>query len=278
MFAPYRQLRRRVWYLLALLPFWSAAQLTFPATAEVDLIFPQNDTYAPTSIMPIVFAIQNSQLLASLDLSFEWSLSNSSNHEYNLASGNLDLINTNSSSSDPYFAYAITFNITAIEGSWMLTWNSRAVNCSTSPSNSTFGAVDQRQFVVFTTKIGAQQPDLVAATADDTCAHSESFTYNVTGVIGVIEDPNKYDSRNSCAVIASTQPDHTPNPCGARVDASAASSISAAITHTACAQLHPIVSCPPTKNDGVRREAQLLVKGTIWLTVTFGWLMSILVL
>ena len=29
---------------------------TFPATVEVDLIFPQNETYAPTAIFPLVFA------------------------------------------------------------------------------------------------------------------------------------------------------------------------------------------------------------------------------
>jgi hypothetical protein len=227
--------------------------------------------------MPIVFAFQNPQLAAFLDLGFGWSLSNSNHPEIILASGNLDLINAEFSSSDPYFAYATFYNITAIEGNWMLAWYSRTDNCSTAPGHALFGASDQYQFIGFATKNGAQQPDLVAATAKDNCTESMAFTYNVTGVVGDLEDPNQHDTRNSCAVLTSMQPTYFPNSCGARIDASAASRISAAITHTACAQLHPVVSCPPTKNNGVSREAQLLVRGTIWLTVTFGWLIYTLV-
>src|SRR5207244_4320386 len=53
------------------LPLWCAAQAAVPGVVEVDLIFPRNDTYAPLPGMPIVFAIQNPQLVASLYPSFD---------------------------------------------------------------------------------------------------------------------------------------------------------------------------------------------------------------
>jgi hypothetical protein len=57
--------------LVALLPvvlLWVVVQAdptTFPATVEVDLIFPRNDTYAPSALFPIVFAFQNAALAPS---------------------------------------------------------------------------------------------------------------------------------------------------------------------------------------------------------------------
>lgn len=48
---------------------------TFPATVEVDLIFPRNDTYGPSVLFPIVFAIQNIALAPSLDPSIDFETS-----------------------------------------------------------------------------------------------------------------------------------------------------------------------------------------------------------
>lgn len=38
-----------------------ARALDFPATVEVDSVFPRNDTYAPVPLIPIVVAIQDSR-------------------------------------------------------------------------------------------------------------------------------------------------------------------------------------------------------------------------
>ena len=37
----------------------AATELTFPVIAEINLVFPRNDTYAPVDLMPIVFAVQH---------------------------------------------------------------------------------------------------------------------------------------------------------------------------------------------------------------------------
>ncbi len=98
---------------------------------------------------------------------------------------------------------------------------------------------------------------------DDSCADTEMYTFNV--------HPSKYDGHSSCAVLA---PGPTPaaNPCGAKVDAAAAPSISAAITAWKCAGLHPVVSCPPAATTASGGAARPLASIAAWGMSTFGWL------
>jgi hypothetical protein len=230
MVASYYQLRlcRPTWYLLALLPCWSAAQQTFPAgeVAEVRLIFPRNDTYAPTLLTPIVFAIQNSKLAAPLNLNFAWGVQPWLLTNNTLSLKETSFINTifdNFTSSDPYFEYNFYININATEGIWQLTWTVYAGHCNASGAES----VIYSNSLIFTTKTGAQLPDFVAATADGTCESMESVAFNVTEILP-IADVNT--NRSSCAVFASISPTPTPSLCGPKVNAPTASSISAGIT------------------------------------------------
>lgn len=155
MLASYRQLCRFVWYLLALLPGWSTAQ-TFPAIAEVDLIFPRNDTYPPSAITPIVFAIQNSQLAAPLHLWFSWSLyqlgRDNPVDSGLLVPGQGDLF-ANFSSSDPFFAFVHARQLNHTESVWGLEWSLFAVNCSATSSPA--HRDDHNNVLYFTTKNGA---------------------------------------------------------------------------------------------------------------------------
>jgi hypothetical protein len=274
------QLYGLVWYLVAVLPCLSTAQQIFPATVEVDLIFPRNNTYAPTPLMPIVFAIQNSHIAKPLINGFTWQLNRMD--DYNIGtSSTLHLTHGNISSSNAYFAFDTIVNFTTTESTWTLIWTASSTNCSAPNSlEPGISGRSQSNHVIFTVKNGAQQPDLVAATSDTTCAaNTESFTYNITEILNGtwITD---YNTLDSCAVLASALPTPSPNPCEAKVDASAASSIWAAITSTACAgEVHPVVSCPPTKSGG--NKAGHVVGAMVhhvWLTATVGWLLYILVL
>jgi len=97
--------------------------------------------------------------------------------------------------------------------------------------------------IEFTVKNGAKQPDLVAATADDTCASSQNFTFDVLGTLNVSRIV-LYDGRSSCAVLPAPMSTPSANPCGAKLNSSAASSISSAIT--SCAIHQPTVTgCVP---------------------------------
>ncbi|KAI2468836.1 hypothetical protein F4781DRAFT_396505 [Annulohypoxylon bovei var. microspora] len=291
MFDSYRQLCR---LLLPILLCWPTVQaVVFPATVEVHLVFPRNDTFAPSALTPIVFAIYNSQLAAPLDLNFDWDIYQPANPHGPTFTGGIDLIYVNftNTSSDPYYAFTTTNVFNATEGAWALVWSLSSGNCSrpTSAGSNKASSItyyNRVSYLDFTTKNGAQQPDLVTATdADsDTCANTTEryFTFNVTGTLDT-PNPSKYDGRETCAVIAppfQTGPT-TAKSCAPTIDASAASSISAAITSKACKSVDPVVSCPPdaTSDAAAGKAKQFLVGSTAWLkTAALGGLVYSLVL
>jgi hypothetical protein len=258
-----------VWLLLALLACWSSAQ-TFPSIAEVDLLFPRNDTYAPTVLMPVVVAIQNTPVAAPLNLALEW-------HLYQLTDGNItgvaNKIITKSyltATTPIYYEYSSFYNLTTVESAWSLFWTITSDNCTQFPTNdSSIPGYLQVNTVFFTTKNGAQATDLVAATADDVCAGAESFTFNVTGLEKVSVGSGDYVT--TCAAVASMSPTSTPNPCAAQLNATGASSISAALTTSACSFPSPLVSCPAKSAGSIGIEGQL--GGPMWVVATFGWLL-----
>jgi hypothetical protein len=274
------RLCRFVWHLLALVYCSAASQLTFPAMVEADLIFPRNDTYATTRLMPVVFAIQNAKLAYPLDIGFSWNLwpvSGSANATVPklLGLGTLDLSQANLTSNSPFYAFGAIDSLAATGGTWALIWTISWGNCSGGLDQMTASSSNTSR-VIFTTNNGGSQPDLVAATADGTCTSSESFTFNVTGTENVGYPPD-YDARTSCAVLPTTLPSPAPNPCGARVDASAASSISAALTGTACGGSSSAPSCPPstTAKSAGHKGAQFPV-GTLGCLIALGWLLVVI--
>ncbi|KAI1764140.1 hypothetical protein GGR53DRAFT_334810 [Hypoxylon sp. FL1150] len=278
MFKPRHQLSSSLvtWWLV-LAPCWSSeSTINFPAIVDVELIFPRNDTYAPANLTPIVFGIRNSQLAAPLDISFDWNLWNLDDLDGPGIGGLFDLRNVNFSNvSDPYFAHEYTTQLNVTEARWSLVWSMGSGNCSATPAADDGAAASGLSFynrvrsVQFTTKKGAQQPDIAAAatTDDDTCTDNY-FTFNVTGVLDT-PITAKYDGRDTCAVLAPTNMSATPTEklCEFGADASAASSISAAMTATACAALHPVVSCPPDTPSGASPSTRisLLVEKIVWL-------------
>lgn len=44
------------------------AERKFPTDLQVDLIFPRNETYAPTQLLPIVFGLNNFDAVWPLDM------------------------------------------------------------------------------------------------------------------------------------------------------------------------------------------------------------------
>jgi hypothetical protein len=259
------------WLLLTLFTYWSSAQ-TFPSIAEVDLIFPRNDSYAPNVLMPMVFAIQNTPAAAPLNLAIYWVLYYPADSEFVTIVNDGPILRTylTASTPGPYYEYTGLYNITTLEGKWKLVWTLTSENCTQFPvSNSTTFGYDQVNSVIFTTTNGAQAADLVAATADDVCASAESFTFNVTGEERVLFGSGT--SVTTCAVVASMSPTSTPNPCAAQLDATRASSISASLTANACGFPTSLVSCPAKSAGSI--EGRLHVGELNWIVLTFGWLL-----
>ncbi|KAK3500591.1 hypothetical protein B0T13DRAFT_465760 [Neurospora crassa] len=226
------------------------AQTTFPTTVEVDLIFPRNDTYAPSTLFPVVFAFQNAALAPSLDPSLSFLLwdntfDHAKDYKVNLKSTNF--------TTEPTFVYTFisTLNTTAdgAPASYSVSWELGQHNCSHHgilPSQ-VIGGGFRGTGVTFTIANGAPEPDLVEATTNGTlCTDASYFAFNLTGILD--GSSGQYDGRNTCAVLSDVQPLVDGDPCAVHVDLAAASSISAALTATACTYDNPVVSCPSKQN------------------------------
>lgn len=74
---------------------YSQASIT-PGVTEVDLIFPHNESYAPSPLIPIIFTIQNLSLLSSLnpEISYYIEQQNVNTNESISTSGSIQLYPT----------------------------------------------------------------------------------------------------------------------------------------------------------------------------------------
>ncbi|KAI8960072.1 hypothetical protein F5Y11DRAFT_282865 [Daldinia sp. FL1419] len=254
----------------------------FPTTVDVDIIYPRNGTFAPTLITPIVFAVRNMKQAKPLNLRLSWDIYGDKHPVrdglYSTGSADLTWVDY-SNVSDIYYEYSWTAMLN-LEDSWWIRWEISWGNCSRIPEKrlgedmATDGDFHYANRVVeFTTKNGAKELDLaeVNKPGDDTCGNTTDTraTFNIVDVLNSKNIPN-YHGGDTCAVLAppsnatSLAPTRT---CGTEVGASAASSISAAITSQICNRYpRPEVSCPPEEPSSATRAIPFLV-GTIWINI-----------
>ncbi|KAJ6445148.1 Lysine--tRNA ligase [Purpureocillium lavendulum] len=240
---------------ISLLLGLAAADAT--GNAEVDVVFPRNDTFEPMPLMPVVFAIQNPAAVRQLYPSLHYMVAplgqpNRRKFE-SLDIRNLPVNETTA------FLYRGVPNLLDTEGMWEFSWELRWINCSTSDNGTDFDGDDTvedlngfhrrtyspLQTVFFTTRQGGTQPNLTAISTGDTCDETQALGFNVRQYLQV-PDALSNDGVTSCALLASPAP--TPRPCEATLGPDAASSISASITSRECVVATPAVSCPP-KDD-----------------------------
>lgn len=258
----------QTWLLLALSQgfacSWALSTTPTPGVAEVDLIIPRNESYPPSRMTPMVFAIQNPSLLSSLDPRIHYSLEQQNvNINESISSGGvIELSHLNYTDSDPYFLYWST-NALDFEGTFLFAWELHMSNCSYNLENDAveFGYAASRSQVFFSTKNGTSPPDLVAATEDGTCDQSLAKAVHIPDLLEV--PPTKTWGGPSCAVNPDTLP--IPSPCEVKIDSSAAASISAGVTASACANpLHTGISCPSPSLGNAASRAQSPVSGA-WI-------------
>lgn len=220
-----------------------AAQTTYPTIVELELVFPREGISAPAELMPLVFAVQNSQAVPSLGLTVGWQIGKIDGSENPLFSGFWGLTSTNYSS-DQYYIFTHIQLSNQTKGDFRVPWYVYANNCSsidsTDPSRAGINAT-------FTLKKRAQQPDLVAATSPETCATMSNQTFDIVGSVPYRNNIGE-GGRNSCTVLA--EPSPIASPCALPLDAAQTSIISASITAAACARSNPDleIGCPqPTQ-------------------------------
>lgn len=174
-------MRASSWASWALAACVAAAQDT--GVVEIDLVFPRNETYAPSTLFPVVFAVQNSEL-AHFMKPIKCQVWDWRNRSSDVARGTFDMTWAKFSESDPYYSY-YGFRVFDKEGTWWLQWTVSWIICLYEPFQSSFFDFDDdiignstRLSVTFSTKNDAQEVDLVFGTelpAVSFCCRTESL-------------------------------------------------------------------------------------------------------
>jgi hypothetical protein len=212
-------------------------------------------------VFPIVFAVQNlAAAWPTTLIQFHWALVKYG--EARVASDFVTLGNGSTSGLDYITVWTPALNGPDAAGSYALGWDFTYNNCSDPHDITASGLVrnsTQGSFF-FTIEPGAQQPDLAA---DPDACPAHHVTFEITGTISVKNFDNYHlqanEPREFCGIVAPSPP--PASPCAARLDKTAASSIAAELTASACAASPPALTsgCPATTAS----EESLGV--TVWL-------------
>ncbi|KFY31336.1 hypothetical protein V493_01199 [Pseudogymnoascus sp. VKM F-4281 (FW-2241)] len=111
--------------------------------------------------------------------------------------------------------------------------------------------------VLFTTEKSAPEIDLVAVTNNKTCPTELGVAINVTDTTMTVPFGVDWSGGDTCAVVASSNPTPTADPCWAKIDSTAVASMSASLAATLCTGINPPVNC---SNDESAAQ-QLVVVG-----------------
>ncbi|GKZ25170.1 hypothetical protein AbraIFM66951_001135 [Aspergillus brasiliensis] len=256
--------------LLALFLGFASAQASIePGVTEVDLIFPRNESFSPSPLTPIIFAIQNPSLLSSLSPTISCHIERvdvNVNESY-ITSSLIHMWKLNYTTSDPYLLYWSVSKLN-VEGDFVFAWELSMENCSHYPQSDAliFGySGGFRHQLYFSTRNGTSLPDIAAATDQDACANSSAMALQVPELWEVPTSQTSSWGGPSCAPTVGPSP--TPSPCKVKIDSTAAASISAALTSTACDwPFHTGLSCPTPSSKNLATSTQSPV-GRLWILV-----------
>lgn len=219
------------WFLL----FSSGAaegQNNSTGLVEIDLVFPRNETYNPSPLMPIVFSYRNTGLIPLLNptVSYEfWPYNDNSGPGI---TGRQEVL-VNHTSTDPYLKHSFYLFPFDTEGIWSLAFRVSWTNCYGGGSDfdpeQALRVNNTELGIIFTTKGPSKQIDLVAATNNQTCAAPAGVAINITGAV---DTQNEGFEGDLCAVV--TSPPTEAESCAVTIGAAAASSISASMTSDVC--------------------------------------------
>lgn len=275
---------RETWSLLlvSLISLGTVANAANSGIIEIDLLFPRNETYAPTEWMPIVFSIRNGELTKHLGSLLEyrgWNKSDFGAAGFSATFDNLKWANwssqeksSTSPSSTPYFVYDFRDDLQK-EGSWRLSWDFLYVSCNEgwdpnrpNTGRSAFLNTTSRSVEFTIKKDGGQPVDLVAATANDkTCFDESVAAINVTGKTQPVRSADFDMDDRICAVVGSPEP--TTTPCQVKVDSAVAASMTASLRARLC---NPLITLDPPADCEDSAAQRLAVAGLASLAAAAG--------
>ncbi|KAF7173729.1 hypothetical protein CNMCM6106_007766 [Aspergillus hiratsukae] len=260
---------RASWLLAACM----GAIINASSVLEVDLVFPRNETYAPTEWFPIVFAFQNPKSAKYLNFDLSYNLWNLDDRNNSLTRSH-DLRWANWSSHDPYFAHEFLSSF-RVQGRWKLDWSLSWQSCDEyafehNPLRADMIRNTSTKSTWFTIQDSAPTVDLVAATANKSCPGEYGVAIDVTDKtmqvpMWVNWAGGEYTD-DTCAVVASS-PTPTPDPCRVDIDSTIVASMTASLKARLCDSLNPPADCPKVDESAAQ---QLAVFSVSCLLTAFG--------
>ncbi|KAJ5852587.1 uncharacterized protein N7529_011972 [Penicillium soppii] len=265
----------------------AAVNATELGLAEIDLVFPRNDTFEPMQLMPIVFAVKNNPAFQQISPSMSYRAGllhrgkgKNSTFLHLQPISTDDLVDNKTETQFVHFGIANQFNT---ENIWKFGPSMSWSNCSTSDNGADYDNVHTRndvvgfheryydvyQSITFTTRQRGRQANLTTLTTDEGCGKTPAFAFDVIQTLTIPTEffPGQSDEgAPKCALLASPAP--TPSPCKASVAPEAASSISSSLISHECTAATPAVSCPPKTDGAVRSLGQ-----AAWWTAAAAWLL-----
>ncbi|KAL4882957.1 hypothetical protein BJY04DRAFT_226774 [Aspergillus karnatakaensis] len=233
------------WLLVSLWAVVDASDLL-----EVDLVFPLNQTYAPTEWFPVVIGFQNPQLAPLVDLSISFSIRNWDNSS-DIIHWPTDIDWTNDTRHDPHIFYAY-FPQFRIPGRWWLTWHAHWKSCSeqSTPVGHRWVELATNSSgwsTMFTIEEGWEQVDLVAATSNTSCPDEFAVPIDLTGKTFRVPTGEQWNSDGDCAEVVPSATS-TPDPCRIDITPAMVESMEAFWHARVCRAINPPDDCP--EDDG----------------------------
>lgn len=229
---------------------------------QVELIFPQNTTYQPTPLIPVVFSVKNPKLINKLYPSLSFSVwrtgSNSSVVKHDLPIRRLNPEN------DTSFLYQGIADLASSAGELEISWALRWINCSRSSDGSDFDDAntpeDQDDFhrrtywprKTLSFSIGSaddQAVDLQTLDCHPDSPEQQGFAFRAKDQNLEVPLGLSADGVSSCVLLASPAPTVGPICQATSLGSDVASSISASMTKMECGQATPAVTCPPDEES-----------------------------
>ncbi|KAJ3531871.1 hypothetical protein NM208_g8515 [Fusarium decemcellulare] len=245
---------------------------------EIDLVFPRNETYNPSPMMPIIFSYRNPGLVPLLKPSIAYEVWSYPNMSGPSISGGMKDPLANSSSSDPHIEFDFSVYPFNTEGTWRLVFHVRWSNCYEQPADGLHPDMDMYRInntnigpVVFTTKGPSKQIDLVAATSNQTCSAPAGVAINITGTMDTPVPHGDFEG-NVCPVVAS--PPTKASSCPITLGTSAASSIDAEMTSLVC---RPWVTGRPDGVDCESRKESIALRSVAGGATCLAFILGVLV-
>lgn len=211
-----------VWLRAAIFLHAIVAAQNLPTTVELDIVFPQNDTYQRTSDFPIVFAVQNAATAVPYGFWIQWALTDL-DHQNSTVLRKLDQDTWKNASLTGSGAYLLATNSPAIANSkatkWSLDWsmgfhqNCTAGHQIVSPSPLGTNGYEISGSMVFTTSAIGKTLDFLTTRPCPVLGGAIGIKSNLTTTRG-----------EACPVLEEKEPQG--NPCAFIIDATIANNIS----------------------------------------------------